>query len=77
MDIRIAYNLKTLRQNKGLSLNDCANLLGLKDRSSYYAYEICKCSIPVCHLVLLAKYYKVSYSKIIDGIVSAVGCNYR
>lgn len=61
----LSDNLKTLRLNKGYSLAEIADLIGLKGKTSYYAYEINKAEPGIDRLIKLANIFGVSIDELI------------
>jgi phage repressor protein C with HTH and peptisase S24 domain len=61
----ISQNLKLLRKSVGNSLEDMADLLMLKSKSSYKAYEEGKALPDIHKLMKLASYYDVSLEDLV------------
>lgn len=57
-------NLKELRENKNLTQENIAEILGMK-RQQYYRYETGKRELPINCLVKLAEFYNTSTDEIL------------
>lgn len=53
------YKFRVLRKNANLTQTEIANLLGIS-QSTYSKYESSAASLPIQHLFVLCKFYKVS-----------------
>ncbi len=57
-------NLKEFRENKNLTQENIAEILGMK-RQQYYRYETGKRELPISHLITLAEFYNTSTDQIL------------
>ena len=57
-------NLKEFRENKNLTQENIAEILGMK-KQQYYRYETGQRDLPLNHLIKLAQFYNTSTDKIL------------
>lgn len=57
-------NLKEFRENKNLTQENIAEVLGMK-KQQYYRYEKGKTELPINYLIELAKFYETSTDEIL------------
>lgn len=67
MKNNLAKNLKSLRKEKGLTLEFMSKKMGLSGKSSYYAYEEGRAEPQIKTLIKLAKFFKVTIDTLITG----------
>lgn len=61
----LAENIKTLRENSGLTLEHCAKKLGLKGKTSFHSYETGQSEPSISVLIAMCHLFKTDINHIV------------